>query len=958
MRTQGFSIVTIILLALNNFAFSQCISVFPYSEGFESAPSWTAAGTNSDWAWGTPAHPNINAAGGGVRSWCVGGLTGTFYNFSLQSTLSSPCFDFSSLTHPWISFKIFWETERQWDGMQLQYSTNGGATWIRLGAFGDPVDCNTDNWFNHNNISSLNSLAAGTRHGWTGRIGATAGPCTGGFGSTTWVTAKHCLTGLAGQTNVRFRFIMGSGTTCNSYDGIAIDDIYISNGTAHSPSFSFNCVGVGNFNFTPMASACPTVSSYTWNFGDPASGPANTSALMNPTHVFSGPGIYTVTLTTAGGACNPPGSFTQTLQVSDISNAVVTQSINCFGGFGSASVLATGQTITYTWLPSGGNSAVSNLIPAGSYSVFIQDGNGCQDVKTVSLAEPSAISLTVNSSNANCGVSNGSATVTVAGGSPGYTYSWSPTGGIAPVASGLGAGNYNVAVTDSKGCVINGTVIVNQPVSISADVTFTNATCFGNSNGMAAVTVTGGTGPYNYTWTPNPTFGQGTASVTGLSAQNYSALVVDANGCLTNTFVTITQPASITLLINATHITCTGFSNGSATIIANGGTPGYSFTWSPTGGNLNSASNLVAGNYTCFVVDSKGCAADITATITQNSTNPLTVSVTPSFTVCSGANSSIAANGGGGLGNYQYTWTPGNIVSQTIPINLTANTIFTVTIGDGCSFPNAQATTTVFVEKVDASTLLANAFKGCAPLCITFTNTYFQTNLNVTENVWSFNDGFTTPELEPTHCFDKPGTYTLSNSFKTANGCARSATLANSIEVFEKPIADYLPSSTKIFLYSPEVKFNNLSQGATSYFWDFMGMEQSNEKDPIYSFNQTGEYLITLIAFNGICSDTAYKVIECLPEFSFYVPNTFTPDGDNLNDRFLPIGEGWKEDSYQLLIFDRWGEKLFSTKQPDEGWNGMLKGIVVKNDTYVWRVILTDLFNKQHEFVGTVTVMK
>ncbi|MBK8580464.1 MAG: hypothetical protein IPL86_01080 [Flavobacteriales bacterium] len=121
-------------------ALGQCgtfITAFPSSEGFENAAVWVSGGTANDWAWGVPAHPNINTAGGGLKAWCVGGLSGTFYNNNERSWLESPCFDFSSLNTPRISFKIYWEVERQYDGMILQYSTDGGTTYNNVGAFGE-----------------------------------------------------------------------------------------------------------------------------------------------------------------------------------------------------------------------------------------------------------------------------------------------------------------------------------------------------------------------------------------------------------------------------------------------------------------------------------------------------------------------------------------------------------------------------------------------------------------------------------------------------------------------------------------------------------------------------------------------------------------------------------------------------------------------------------------------------
>ncbi|MCC6401838.1 MAG: hypothetical protein IT227_13820 [Flavobacteriales bacterium] len=252
---------------------AQCVNpigTFPYSEGFENGPQWTAGGISSDWAWGTPAHPSINSAGGGVRSWCVGDLTGTFYNYGQLSWLESPCFDMSGLDHPWISFKIFWECERQYDGMTFQLSLNGGQTWSNVGAWGDPVDCLNDNWFNAGNITNLTS--ASPKHGWSGRSGATSGSCQGGFGSGGWVTAKHCIPAASNQPQVIFRFLFGAGTQCNGYDGIAIDDILIQEAEGAIADFTWTCAGA-TASFAPVAGGCP--SSWAWDFGDPASGAQN-----------------------------------------------------------------------------------------------------------------------------------------------------------------------------------------------------------------------------------------------------------------------------------------------------------------------------------------------------------------------------------------------------------------------------------------------------------------------------------------------------------------------------------------------------------------------------------------------------------------------------------------------------------------------------------------------------------
>lgn len=1337
MKTNLFSRLAVSLLFFYTHAlFSQCVTSFPYSEGFEAAPSWTAGGTNSDWAWGTPTHPNINAAGGGVRCWCVGGLSGTLYNGGEQSYLNSPCYDFSSLNYPWISFKIFWECERQWDGAGFQYSINNGVTWTNVGAFGDPVDCNTANWFNISSINYLN--LANPKQGWSGRIGPNAGSCAGGSGSGGWVTAKHCLSNLAGQPNVKFRFIFGSGTTCNSYDGIAIDDIYISNGTPYTPNFSVTCNGAGNYNFTSITPTCPAVSSYTWNFGDPGSGPLNISNIANPTHSFSAPGIYTVSLTVAGSQCNPPGTITNTVQVSNISNAIVSQSINCFGGTASASVnvISGIGPFTYTWSPTGGNSPTATGLPAGNYTVLVKDAYNCVYPKTVTITQPTSLTATtsfsnvtcngmnngtatvtvgggtpvytyswipsgntssvatglgvgthtvivtdsksctitrtvtitqptafttsIGSSNATCGQSNGSATVTISGGSPGYTYSWTPAGGTSSVANNLPGGNYTVVVTDVRGCTVALSTTVSQPATMTTSVTFSNVSCNGLSNGSATVNVVGGAGPYNYTWTPTPGFGQGTGTVSGLGAQTYTVAIADALGCTTTTFVTITQPTplaalagnsnvnciggtngtatvsvgggtpgytyswtpsglttsvitglgvgtytalvtdskgcTITAIANVTqlppltasivssNVSCNGGNNGSATVIAAAGTPAYSYTWLPSGTNNPVISGLPAGTYTARVSDSFGCNATAIVTITQpsplaytlstsnvsclggnngtasliasggtpvysymwvpgvsnssvatnlsagsyavilsdannctvsamatitqpatavsaiasgtnilcfgnstgsanvvasggslphsyswnptggfaaqsnnipagiytvtvkdannctttatvditqppllqvqaNSTKickgqntvisgtatggvgpysyawnnvagsntlfinpssstiyslsatdangckslidtsivlvagPITLSVSPTQTICSGKSATLSATAIGGAGSYEYQWFPGNIKSNTITVTLSKNTVFTVSVNDNCTQPTPVAITTVITENLGASKISADLTKGCEPLCITFTNSAFAVDSLIQSSSWVYSDGTGANTFSASHCFTTAGTYSVYNSFLSKLGCPGTATLGE-ITVYPKPNAEFVASDYSVTSSSPNVFFTNQSSNATHYFWDFAGQQSTMDENPSYSFTEPGKYLVAFVASNTYCSDTTLKVIECLPEFVFYAPNVFTPNGDNLNDRFLPKGFGWKTESYRLEVFDKWGELLFSSRHFDEGWDGFYKGDLVANGAYVWTAYVEDYNSRKHEYKGTVTLIK
>ena len=268
MRTAIFLRVFLLffgcLLLSSSVSFAQCgtpINTFPYNEGFElNDGGWITGGTASDWAWGTPSKPVITGAAGGSNCWVTAGLTGSTYNNSENSWLQSPCFDFTSLVYPRISFSVFWETERRFDGASLEYSINNGTTWTLIGSINDN-SCTASNWYNNAAVTFL-----GNTNGWSGNIQPTAGSCLGGSGSSAWLPAWHDLSFLAGLPAVIFRFRFAAGLTCNNYDGFAIDDVVIGEAPANTGDFTYTCGSNRSVDFTSTASPC--VSLYTWSFGD------------------------------------------------------------------------------------------------------------------------------------------------------------------------------------------------------------------------------------------------------------------------------------------------------------------------------------------------------------------------------------------------------------------------------------------------------------------------------------------------------------------------------------------------------------------------------------------------------------------------------------------------------------------------------------------------------------------
>ncbi len=1115
-----YSILFIILsIVSSNHLFSQCVNTFPNTQDFEAAAVWTSGGSNNDWTWGAPTKSVITGAGGGSKCWITGGLSGTSYKNSEQSYIVSPCYDFTTLTYPHVKFKIFWEMEKKYDGGNFQYSINGGTTWINVGAFGDVVDCMTANWFNYAAIVYLNNPAwISTNNGWSGNIqpNYTSGgtTCQGGSGSGGWVVAQHCLNGLAGQPSVKFRFTFAAGTTCNSYDGMAIDDFTIENGIANAPDFTYACSGTNKATFTSINPACPTPTTFSWNFGDTSSGAANTSTSANPTHTFTSAGNYTVTLTTSGGPCNPPGTLTKTVSIVSASissqtnvncnggnngsitvstingtanftytwspsvgttNTVsaltagtyttivtdangcsasastlitqpplltastITTKVSCFGGNnGSATVTANGGTsgYTYSWTPSGGTNTTASNLTAGTYTVITTDSKGCTASASATVTQPaSALSATTTATPVSCfGGNNGSATVSASGGTSGYTYSWTPSGGTNITASNLTAGTYTVNVTDAKGCTTSAIATVTQPASAlsattttspvlcfggnngSATVTANSGTagytynwtasggtnitasnliagtytvnvtdakgctasasvnvtqpisplsvttsatavnCFGGNNGSATVTTTGGTAGYTYNWTPS---GGTTTTASNLTAGTYTVNVTDTKGCTTSATATVTQPASaLSATTTTTPVLCFGGNNGSATVTANGGTAGYTYSWTPSGGTTTTASNLTAGTYTVNVTDAKGCTTSATANVAQPNFS-LSVVASNDVEICNGNSTTLVATAIGGSGNYNYVWSPNNNSGNSITVSPNTAMSYTVTLTDGC----ASATDEVNVSIAPNPTIHfgADVLNGCEPVCTNFTDTLTISQGSITNFQWNFGDGQTAATHNPNHCYTSDGVYTVSLIATSDKGCKDTLTRNNYIDVYAMPNAAFTNDPLQGSLDNPTIDFINQSTNATIYQWNFGDSFSSSEPNPSHTYLEEGTFSTLLIATNSDgCMDSVRHEIRIDGLFTFYAPNAFTPNRNGNNDIFIPIGTGWDFSSYDLWVYDRWGNMCFHTNDAMLGWDGKANNgsSVSQEDVYVWKVFLKDIYGKNHHYIGNVVIIK
>ncbi len=428
----------------------------------------------------------------------------------------------------------------------------------------------------------------------------------------------------------------------------------------------------------------------------------------------------------------------------------------------------------YNFSPGGSYSnagpyTLSNL-SAGTYTVNISTGNfNCPftNDQFITITQPTA--LVVNASgtqNVLCyGGSTGSASSTVSGGTAPYTYSWSPSGGSNPSATGLTAGTYTLNVTDNNGCTgASNAITITQPatpltVSVPGSPIYS---CNGNQ-ALATANVSGGTPGYYYNWLPF----SGTSSTSYVddwsSCGNFNMVVTDYNGCTATASYVVEglQPNDVYAVVN-TNVSCGGGTNGSASVYVFCGSGFYNYYWYPSGGNNSTANNLSAGTYTVDVVDGF-CTETATVTITEPSTISVSTTVTP--TGCSTNNGSATATASNGVSPYTYLWSNGNTTTNISGLSVGTYTI-TVTDNSGCTASAAAAITQVSGLTVSANTtsnvLCYGGSTGSASSTVSGGTTPY---------TYSWSNSQTTPNISGLSA----GTYTL--NVIDSNGCRGTASV-------------------------------------------------------------------------------------------------------------------------------------------------------------------------------------
>lgn len=488
------------------------------------------------------------------------------------------------------------------------------------------------------------------------------------------------------------------------------------------------------------------------------------------------------------------------------------------------------------------------------------------------------------------------------------------------------------------------TLVINVTPGTPVTCLSTPAKCFGSNDGTAMAVATGTSGPFSYLWSNGST----SQTASSLGAGTHTVIVTDINGCTTTTVVNIAQPTPITPVITTPGQVCVN-QNSTINSSVSGGTSPYTYLWQPgsqTGTSID-ITPTVGGTvfYSLNITDANNCTAMASNSLIAYDYPSLIVSSTQS--VCIGGTVALSATGA-----YSYFWSNGVNTSSTIVSPLT-NTTFTLTGYNeiGCA---SYKTVDVLVNQLPNITITNVPNASCLPLCLDLKTS---SNSIIDSYAWVVNnEAAGHNSVLNNYCFDKAGINTIKLNVTDNNGCSNSTQV--SVETYPKPHA-YFEVNGVYTTDEPEVTFTDNSwDDIKSHFWYFGDGTTSTINNPVHVFKDEPVTYKTFLVVKNIygCADTAVREIKIEQIPVIYVPNAFTPNADGLNDIFYAKGIAITD--FKMMIFDRWGEKIFESNDISNGWDGTIKGKEIKNDTYTWTIDYSTYKVKASRITGHVTLMK
>lgn len=589
-----------------------------------------------------------------------------------------------------------------------------------------------------------------------------------------------------------------------------------------------------------------------------------------------------------------------------------------------------------TTVTSGQITSAFKLNTGVAFDCYVWVARGLYFQTTTCSTCPNAPTISISSTvkDATCGSADGSITVNPTGGATPYTYVWS-NGQTTATATNLVAGSYTVTVSDANGCSVSSTITVNNQGGIAVSTVSADASC-GNSNGSITATVANGTLPYVYAWSNGGT----SSSISNLSAGVYTLTVTDANSCIASINDTVYDAPAPVITVTSHDATC-GNNNGDAAVITTGGTSPISYLWS-NNQTSSSITNLAPSSYTVSVTDANGCVVTDSATI---STIPgATISLSAVDAICGQNNGSASVTATGTTIPFTYVWSNGQ-TTTTISNLSPASYMVTVTDSNGC-----QTIDSITIN--DIGNLTASIISTDDTCTAQIGTATAVVNGGTSPYTYSWSNGAITAGISAL----SPGNYSV--VVTDAVGCTVTASaIVNGALSFISSDFNFVEGDYSD-LSGTEVSFSETSVNAMQYYWDFGDGYSSTLDNPLHVYADTGTYTIALYVTDQYgCVDSIFKTVKIEGEFMIYIPNTFSPNGDGLNDYFAVVAIGMKDIEY--LIYNRWGKLVAQSSKLDYKWDGKMKTTTDKvMDVYNYRINITDVLNKKHHFQGHINLIK
>jgi gliding motility-associated-like protein len=711
--------------------------------------------------------------------------------------------------------------------------------------------------------------------------------------------------------------------------------------------------------------------SYIWTGTGPPYSSATQNAIFAPvTNTL----VKTFTVVGLGANSCTASATASLLALVNPTASAGNNTVVCFGSTATFTSSGAGVGGSYSWAgpnsyaSSAQNASVPNVTntSVSFYAVTVTAANGCTSSAVVSLNSKS--NPTVNATfTPACLGSTATLSAVGVGNTFGWTHTWTPVGtgmnvtvpNPTLVVNSLTPVTYTVIVTATNGCkdtAITTLTTFSLPI-ISATSTLV---CL---NQPFTITASGGA---TYTWTLPSGSNGGSGSnyfipiVNNLSIGDYTVKGKEGiNGC-TNIAVANINTLALPAIIPTGTIVCIG---QPATLKSSGGiNGGYSwvgpgsYTSSSQNAFIPQASNQLPVDYTVAGTGVNGCTNSAVASLSTFALPEPTCAALPDGRFCFGETIDLRGDGAS-----TYTWTgPFNYYSPIknvmIPVyDMRQQGTYTLSVIDSRGCFN-YTTIAIQIDPLPDGTLTNdNKVNGCVPFCANFSfnsqSTYTFINVEI--------NGKTTYTASIfNHCVSNtvnPVTILLTD----VQGCSNKIT--TSIFGHPKPVADFDYLPLKPVEGVDEVKFRNNSIGEQLVKWDWFFVSNKDDyspaKNPIYVFDNQGSYPVAMIATNTWgCKDTVVKTVLIDGDIKLYVPNSFTPDGDNLNDIFQPKGLGIKK--YDFTIYDRWGQQVFRTSDFAKGWDGSVNGKQSTDDVYIWRIVAVDINGKVKELTGHVNLLR